>query len=936
MSSSSPAHDASACLDELDVMRVAAGGASIPPHVEEHLDTCSVCRRLVAEAVRQTAPDQRAETDAREPGDRLGRYVLLGRLGAGGSGVVFRAHDPELDRDVALKIVLPSADRDRDRRVVDEARAMARLTDAHVVPVYDAGTSGSAIYIVMQYMRGGTLALWLTTPRSWKEILARFIEAGRGLQAAHEIDVVHGDFKPANVLLDERGRSLVADFGLAARMSSGAALEGGAGDGDATPVRGGTPLFIAPEAVSTRSADARADQYAFCVALYSALWGRPPFSAAELESLQHAKSTEAFEAPSGRALVLWPIVRRGLRARPEQRHPSMAALLAALERERDRPRRRAWALAWFATAALGVTAGVLAMRDDAHDCPDPRHELAGVWDDNVRSRLGVHAASFESPAIASAVASASEHLDARAQAWIDAADARCRFGGPEDDAHATCLARRKQALEGLVEELLVGDREALGRSVDAAWSMPEVRECERDPANTPSDSAERRAWIAELDRIAIAADLGRIEQARARTDALLREVTGAGDAWIEAEVHLQACRDSFTAARWSDTKVSCEAASTAGIRSGNDRARTRAWLTLIELGAFDVSLQQASEVYDRLAEAAVAQFGDPELEAELHAHRGSAYGISARYPEAQAALERAVAIETELHGADHPDTARRQLKLAQTLPYLERFDEALALTTAVRDRLTASPAGSPFVIAMTYQVEGMILKQRASVTTALGTAAHRSGMQASAAAYDAAVARYTDLLGPHSPRTLYTRAVRLASTSAIEDDGGAALRELDEIVVKLRGSGEIDARGLLNLELKRNEIQVHTGRMQEAADDCPQLLERIAEIYGEDSIVLGDYLNNCGIAVQDVGHYEEALALHQRAYAVRLAARGPEFAGTIHSVAEIAALRVGLRKVDAELVSTLERALATARRIGLPEGDVAALERRIDEAAAAL
>src|SRR3954453_18295126 len=161
----------------------------------------------------------------RQPGEPLprgsavGRYVVLERIGSGGMGVVYAAYDPELDRKVALKLLRPDragAVGEAALRLQREAQAIARLSDPHVVAVYDAGTLGEQVFVAMEFVEGRTLREWLKAePRSWSEILKAFLAAGRGLAAAHDAGLVHRDFKPDNVLLGGDGRVKVADFGLA-------------------------------------------------------------------------------------------------------------------------------------------------------------------------------------------------------------------------------------------------------------------------------------------------------------------------------------------------------------------------------------------------------------------------------------------------------------------------------------------------------------------------------------------------------------------------------------------------------------------------------------------------------------------------------------------------------------------------------------------------
>src|SRR5262249_54935583 len=156
-----------------------------------------------------------------ERGAIIGRYVVLGQLGQGGWGIVYAAFDPELDRKVAIKLIRPEA---ADRlgaqagraRLLREAQAMARLSHPNVIAVHDVGTLGDKVFVAMDFVDGSTLKQWLTNePRSWRQVLAIFLQAGRGLAAAHTAGLVHRDFKPENVLVGRDGRVYVVDFGLA-------------------------------------------------------------------------------------------------------------------------------------------------------------------------------------------------------------------------------------------------------------------------------------------------------------------------------------------------------------------------------------------------------------------------------------------------------------------------------------------------------------------------------------------------------------------------------------------------------------------------------------------------------------------------------------------------------------------------------------------------
>jgi eukaryotic-like serine/threonine-protein kinase len=155
-----------------------------------------------------------------QPSTRLGRFVILDRLGQGGMGVVYSAYDPKLDRRVALKLLRPggkgrNAGKARNR-LVREARALARLSHPNVVPVHDVGVIEGQVFVVMEFVDGQTLRQWIRSEeRSWRDILAVYRQAGTGLAAAHRLGVIHRDFKPDNAIVGDEMHVRVIDFGLA-------------------------------------------------------------------------------------------------------------------------------------------------------------------------------------------------------------------------------------------------------------------------------------------------------------------------------------------------------------------------------------------------------------------------------------------------------------------------------------------------------------------------------------------------------------------------------------------------------------------------------------------------------------------------------------------------------------------------------------------------
>ena len=286
----------------------------------------------------------RVQVDGRDTvGFSMGRHVVLELVGSGGMGDVYRAFDTKLHRPVALKVLRRRcADPAANLRLVREAQAMARLSHANVVEVYDVGRIGSDVCLALEYVEGGTLNRWLRQNPSIAEQLRVFLEAGRGLLAAHEAGIVHRDFKPSNVLIGNDGRARVMDFGVAltdevAPTEPSFETAGHGLEESRITARGwvvGTPAYMAPEQHIDRALDARSDQYSFCVALFEALTGRRPFGGDSLRELYVAKRAGT---PRGRipgiSRRLERAIRRGLSVLPGDRYDSMAPILKELEAE---------------------------------------------------------------------------------------------------------------------------------------------------------------------------------------------------------------------------------------------------------------------------------------------------------------------------------------------------------------------------------------------------------------------------------------------------------------------------------------------------------------------------------------------------------------------------------------------------------------------------
>jgi len=294
--------------------------------------------------------------------DMVGRYRLVQRLGAGAMGVVWSAQDPQLDRRVAIKLVHPNLARSSDAsgRLLREARAMAKLSSRAVVTVHDAGEVDGRLFLAMELVEGTTLGAMLrgrdaAALADWPRWLDMMIEAGGGLVAAHQAGVLHRDFKPDNVLVDTSGRVCVGDFGVASlgdkAYAAAATLRWEADappDLTTTGALLGTPVYMSPQQLRGEVIDARADQFAFCVATFEALYGVRPFQVSQngmdvlpalCEAIEHQRIAEP---PAGSIVFdeVRAVLVRGLAADPEARWPDIETLLGELERAASAGRRR--------------------------------------------------------------------------------------------------------------------------------------------------------------------------------------------------------------------------------------------------------------------------------------------------------------------------------------------------------------------------------------------------------------------------------------------------------------------------------------------------------------------------------------------------------------------------------------------------------------------
>ncbi|MEM9459217.1 MAG: serine/threonine-protein kinase [Myxococcota bacterium] len=659
----------------------------------------------------------RGASDELGRGELVGRYTVLDRLGEGGMGVVYKAYDPQLDRNVALKLLRRShRSQDADHRLLREAQTMAKLRHPNVVAVYDAGLTDHGMFIAMELLEGRTLAAWLEdSRRTVREILDVFVAAGRGLSAAHDVGFIHRDFKPANVIVEWDGSVRVLDFGIAHLVDDrayptarSATWDEGTGpcpgkEGDRGRRPGcrsderfqsepgvvlGTPAFMSPEQLLAQRIDHRSDQFAFAMSLYVALYDRPPAGGHTYE--ERCEGIDAgplvtereLEVSASRERV--PIrVRRaivgGLAARPGDRFEDMEPLLDMLE-----PTRRRWGgIAAAFTLLLGFGVGAATVDDGSVEpCLEPEAALAGVWGPDDRDAVQAAFASHGGVDGGASHRRVDEALGAYARDWVDMYAQSCRATFVEHqqserlfDQRMRCLVRRRNRLRSAVESLVgAEDEQQLVQRTILAYKLPALEPCadvEQVSAAQPlPDSALARGRVAALreriDEVDTRYEAGDFALAVGQASAVVDDARGLGYAPVLGEALEALGRSQAAAGSVQQAEQVLREAVVVAHRAGDDRTTAFAWTGLVFVRALFLPHEDIS-ILTLAAQAAVERAGDERIRGWLLNNLGVLHGQRQELPVALEHLRRALSVKKEVHGKGHVDVGISWFNLGMAL-----------------------------------------------------------------------------------------------------------------------------------------------------------------------------------------------------------------------------------------------------------------------------
>ncbi len=850
----------------------------------------------------------------------FGRYRVVDRIGRGGMGTVFRALDPDLQRHVAVKVLRPDASTELARaKILREARTMARLSHPNVVAVLEVGVEGDDVFVAMELVDGGTLQDWcrehpIGAPRRLDRALDLAVQSLRGLAAAHAAGLVHRDLKPANLLLGADGRLRIADFGLARTdaepstvlerlVSAGEETDGPTHETrleliTSTGAIVGTPAYMAPEQFEG-NADARSDQFSWCATFFEVLYGVRPFEATSVTALREEILAQRVQGAPGRAAVpawLRTVLLRGLSARPQDRWPTVQALLEQVERKR-RARRWPWALAGVAglsVVALTMQPTKLSVVAAIAPCTDGHARLSEVWGDQTRAAIEARFDGSEVDYASGTWQRVQRRMDLLGDAWTTAHLEACRRARDPDPEVAAdgrrreaCLERALGSFRFVAQTLSDAQAPTIQSAIGLLLELGDRVEC----ASGDDDDTVDADALAELDRAELLNAARRGPEAVEVLTALERRLPEAGRLRARALVTLAEAHINMGASGRDQAIDAAKKALTVAETAGDAQLLVTAWRMLGRAEMTFGDAEQARFAIERAhnlgtrpeideierARVEVDRAGLAERDADLVAAAAHYRVAIEKYRALQAdpvglafvlmdaaaplllagtpeesveAIAEAVKLCEEVLGPEHPETALALIRSAQIGVQVGRGPEVLPELERAESILVANPQFHPEALIDVRMTRADLLLRGRRIDEAL-------------VAIDGAIAAYDATGQPDNPFRIALATFRTKILLRL-DRPEDARAEAESVLARFEGVQGPMARAHADLRMDAALAQAELGHVAEGRAALARARESLDETYDPTTVPGHNYRVRVAEILVALGDTADALALLQQ------------------------------------------------------------------------
>jgi tetratricopeptide (TPR) repeat protein len=812
---------------------------------------------------------------------------------------------------------------------------MAKLSHPNVVQVYEVGQLEGRTFVAMELVKGQTVRQWLAQePRpGWRACVEVFLQLGQGLAEAHRRGLVHRDFKPGNAIIDEEGRARVLDFGLARRGEDGedepstiqrlraSTHASGSLDQPLTQTGAvmGTPAYMPIEQMDGLPADARSDQFSFCVALFEAVYGERPYEGDSMVGLMAAMyDGRVRPAPrdSKAPAALRKVLLRGLSTMPSQRWPSMEVLLEELRRV-AMPRRLRWTVL-AVVGLLGLGVGLWAARalEWVHRCSGAQGQLAGVWDDARRQEVKAAILGTGLSYASGTWERLEPRIDEYAEAWVaehtdtcEATRLRDEQSEEEMSLRMACLHARSQHLGATIDELRHADATVVTHAVQAVASLPGLSRCRDLEALRaevpPPEGPEAVQKVAALDERLVEAKAkeaaGRYEDAQRLVDEVVVEAGTLGYEPLSARAWLRQGSLREKRGRYEEAVEVLRKAYGAAVAHSMKAEAAEASTRLSSISGSRLAWPQEARIWAEHAEALARAAGTDEALAMHLDGMGALAQAQGEYEQARRSHARALAIREKALGPEHPDVATSINNLgivAQLQGEHASARELFARALAIRE-----------------QALGPEHPDVATSINNLGIMAHSQGEHERARELlERALAILEEALGPEHPNvadSLDSLGIVARSQGAYAD---ARMRFERALAIREQALGPTHPDVAITLD-NLGTVADLQGEHERAHTLFERALAIREEALGPGHPDVAASLANLGIVLQSQGKHEDALALYVRALGILEQALGPEHpdvAYTLVNLGTVAQLQgnyESARSSYARALAILEEAL---------------------------